>query len=117
MVCLSILIKFNFFCFSGTDVRLERAHGEAHYGQHDDAGRRHWGWLYVASLTAVGKLAAPCGPGRVPFAAAGPGPPLLPGRVGRAGAGVLAAQPVNGQGDAHAPAANATTAQKDEWFV
>lgn len=77
-----------FFCSSSADVRVQRSN-ETRF--HDDASRS-------------GKLAPPCGPTRVPPQHAGPGPPLLPGKVKHASA--------NG-GDADL----VSQSQKDEWFV
>ncbi|KAH1024069.1 hypothetical protein HUJ05_003629 [Dendroctonus ponderosae] len=84
-------------------VRVEWPHGnKARSRQHHNADR----WRLTPCDADFGKLAPPCGPARVPHAA-GPGPPLLPGRV----TATPVVAPQNGGSDA--PSAQ----QKDEWFV
>lgn len=89
-----------FLLFSSTDVRLERR---------DDASETAIATAqrFDDHVDGAGKLAPPCGPTRVPPQHAGPGPPLLPGKVKHAAS-------ANG-GDATADLVQPS--QKDEWFV
>ncbi|KAJ8982020.1 hypothetical protein NQ317_007728 [Molorchus minor] len=85
---------------NSADVRLQW--GDETGRKHDNVNRNRRN-----SHRTTGKLVPPCGPTRVPPQHAGPGPPLLPGKVAR-----QAHAPANG-GDAD----HVTQSQKDEWFV
>lgn len=87
-----------FFC-SSTDVRFERCY--------DASETTVTAQRFDNDVDGAGKLAPPCGPTRVPPQHAGPGPPLLPGKVKHAAS-------ANG-GDATADLVQPS--QKDEWFV
>lgn len=118
--CLFIILHFLFriiklmlvnniciclYC-SATNVRWQQRRDEAIID--DDVAS----WLppvhggYRRHNNCAGKLASPCGPTRVPHQHAGPGPPLLPGKVRQ-----LAA-PNSGDTDLQV-----SQNQKDEWFV